>query len=309
MKIVFLDAATVGDLPNIQKLRKLGDYIPYDYTTLEQRQKRIEDAEVIITNKVLIDEEIIASAPNLKLICVAATGTNNVDINCAEKHNIEVKNVAGYSTDSVVQMTFSILFELLSHTSHYNNYIQSGEYSKSQSFTLITPSFNELKGKRIGVVGLGAIGEKVATIAKVFGAEVVYYSTSGVNYNEEFNRIELDELLTTCDIISIHSPLNEKTNNLFDYERLSKMKPTSFIINVGRGGIINETDLVRILNEDKICGAGIDVFTKEPMEISSPYLKVKNKQKLVATPHVAWASIESRMLLIDKIVENIKSSF
>lgn len=308
MKIIFLDAATVGALPNIQKFKELGEYISYDYTTKEQVIERIGDATVVITNKVVIDQDVINSAPNLKLICVAATGTNNVDLHCAEKNNITVKNVAGYSTDSVVQITYSLLFELISHTSHFNNYIQSGEYSTSPSFTSINPAFNELKGKCFGIVGLGAIGRKVAIIAQAFGANVVYYSTSGKNATNDYKRVELDELLSNCDVISIHAPMNEKTNNLFDYKKLSKMKHSAFIINVGRGGIINETDLITILNEDKIAGAGIDVFTVEPMVESSPYLTLKNKNKLVATPHIAWASVEARTLLIDKIIENIKTS-
>lgn len=305
MKIVFLDAATVGDLQNIQKFKDLGEYISYDYTTKEQRIERIADAEVVITNKVVIDEEVIISSPNLKLICVAATGTNNIDIKCAEKHNISVKNVAGYSTDSVVQITFSLLMELLSHTSYFNNYVQSGCYSKSQSFTLISPSFNELKGKRYGIVGLGNIGRKVAKIAEAFEAEVVYYSTSGANSTSDYKQVDMQELLSTCDIISIHAPLNDKTANLFDYEKLCQMKKSAFIINVGRGGIINELDLVKALDENKIAGAGVDVFTTEPMAKDSPFMSLKNRDKLVATPHIAWASVEARTRLVDMIVENI----
>lgn len=307
MKIVFLDAATVGELTNIQKFKELGEYTSYDYTTKEQRIQRIGDAEIVITNKVVIDEEVISSSPNLKLICVAATGTNNIDLKCAEKHNIAVKNVAGYSTDSVVQITFSLLMELLSHTSHFNEYVQSGCYSKSQSFTLVTPSFNELKGKRYGIVGLGNIGRKVAKIAEAFEAEVVYYSTSGANSTTDYKQVDMQELLATCDIISIHAPLNEKTSNLFDYEKLSKMKSSAFIINVGRGGIINEADLVRVLDENKIAGAGVDVFTVEPMAQDSPFMSLKNRDKLVASPHIAWASIEARTLLVDMIADNIRT--
>ncbi len=308
MKIVFLDAATVGNLPNTAQFSSLGQYIAYDYTSTQERLERVKDADVVITNKVIMDREIITSCPNLKLICVAATGTNNVDLKCAEENNIPVKNVAGYSTDSVVQITFSLLLELMSHTSLFNNYIQSGEYSQSPSFTLINPAYNELTGKRLGVVGLGTIGRKVAQIAQAFGCEVVYYSTSGKNSTNDFKRVDMEELLTTCDIISIHAPMNENTNNLFDYAKLSKMKPSALILNAGRGGIINEEDLVRILDEDKIAGAGLDVFTKEPMLKTSPFLTLKNKHKLVATPHIAWASVEARTRLVDKILENIKNT-
>lgn len=309
MNIVFLDAATIGELPNIQKLKDLGEYTSYDYTTKEQRAERVAGADVIITNKVIIDEEIISKAKTLKLICVAATGTNNIDLKCAERYNIPVKNVAGYSTDSVVQITFSLLLELISHTSYFNDYVQSGVYSASPSFTLITPSFNELKGKRYGIVGLGNIGRKVAKIAEAFEAEVVYYSTSGNNATNDYKQVDMQELLTSCDVISIHAPLNDKTLNLFDYEKLCKMKSNAFIINVGRGGIINEVDLVKVLDENRIAGAGVDVFTVEPMAADSPYMSLKNRNRLVATPHIAWASVEARTLLVDLIAENITNSF
>ncbi len=308
MKIVFLDQATVGNLPNIEKFKAFGQYQAYDYTSSEQTAQRVADADVVITNKVVIDKQIMENCPKLKLICVAATGTNNIDLEAAQRLNIPVKNVAGYSTNSVVQITFALLMELMCHTSTYNTFIQSGDYSKGQSFTLLTPQFWELSGKRFGIVGLGAIGGKVAQIAEAFGAEVVYYSTSGANNNAQYKRVEMQELLESCDVISIHAPLNDKTNNLFDYAKLSQMKQNALILNLGRGGIINEEDLVQILDEGKIAGAGIDVFTKEPMLVDSPYLKLINKGKLVATPHIAWASVEARTLLVDLIVENIKNS-
>ncbi len=308
MKIVFLDSATVGDLPNIEKFKTFGEYIAYDYTCKEDRIERIADADVVITNKVVIDEDVINSCPNLKLICVAATGTNNIDLKYAEKRGVLVKNVAGYSTDSVVQITYSILFELLSHTSYFNRYVQSGQYSCSPSFTLINPAFNELRNKKFGVVGLGAIGRKVATIAEAFGAKVVYYSTSGANSTNDYQRVEMDELLAECDIISIHAPLNENTNNLFDYDKFCKMKNTAYIINVGRGGIINENDLVKALDQNQIAGAGLDVFSVEPMLNDSSILQLNFKHKLVATPHIAWASVEARTLLVDKIIENIENT-
>ena len=308
MKIVFLDSATVGDLPNIEKFKTFGEYVAYDYTAKEDRLERIADAEIIITNKVVIDEQIMSSCPNLKLICVAATGTNNIDLKSAEKLGIKVKNVAGYSTDSVVQITFSILFELLSHTSYFNRYVQSGQYSCSPSFTLLNPAFYELKNKTFGIVGLGAIGRKVAAIAEAFGAKVVYYSTSGANSTNDYKRVEMDELLSESDIISIHAPLNENTNNLFDYDKLSKMKDTAYILNAGRGGIINEGDLMKALDQNKIAGAGLDVLTAEPMLNDSPILNLNFKHKLVATPHIAWASVEARTLLVDKIVENIENT-
>ena len=306
-KIVFLDEATVGKISSLELIKELGSYSSYDYTGSEDTLSRVQGFEVVITNKVLISREIMQNSPDLKLICVAATGMNNVDLDAAKELNIEVRNVAGYSTDSVVQLTYSLLFELMSHTSHFSNYIHSGDYSKSPSFTAITPSFSELSGKRYGIIGLGNIGKRVAQVASAFGAEVVYYSTSGKNNNGDYTQLELDELLRTSDVISIHSPLNDKTRGLINESKLNLMKESAFIINVGRGGIIVEKDLAEAINACKIAGAGLDVFTAEPMIAENPLLSVKDSSRLVMTPHIAWASIEARERLLTKIAENIKN--
>lgn len=305
MNIVFLDQGTIGGLDNIKKFNSFGNYISYENTPSELVEQRIGDCDIAISNKVFIGREVMLKCKNLKLICVAATGMNNIDIPAAKELGITVMNVAGYSTESVVQITYSLIFELISHTSHFNNFVQSGDYSHSLSFTSINPPFYELSGKTVGVVGLGTIGCRVAEIAKCFGANVIYYSTSGKNCNCTYKQVSMDELLKQSDIISIHAPLNDQTKNLFDYNSLSKMKSSAFIINLGRGGIINEEDLVKALNEKKIAGAGIDVFTKEPMNIDSPYLKLKEKKSLVATPHIGWASVEARTRLVDMLVDNI----
>lgn len=307
MEIVFLDEATVGKISSLELIKKLGSYKGYDYTTKEETLSRIKNAEVVITNKVVISGEIMANSPALKLICVAATGMNNIDLKATEERKITVKNVAGYSTDSVVQLTFSLLFELMSHTSQFNGYIHSGEYSKSQSFTSIVPPYSELSGKQYGIIGLGNIGKRVAEVARAFGAEVVYYSTSGKNSNDEYDQLPLDDLLRTSDVISIHSPLNDATRNLIDKRCLNLMKKSAYIINVGRGGIVVESDLADVLNQNGIAGAGLDVFTVEPMIESNPLLTVKDKSRLVMTPHIAWASIEARERLLYNIAENIKN--
>ena len=306
-KIVFLDEATVGKISSLELIKELGSYSSYDYTGSEDTLSRVQGFEVVITNKVVISREIMQNSPDLKLICVAATGMNNVDLDAAKELNIEVRNVAGYSTDSVVQLTYSLLFELMSHTSYFSNYIHSGDYSKSPSFTAITPSFSELSGKRYGIIGLGNIGKRVAQVASAFGAEVVYYSTSGKNNNGDYTQLELDELLRTSDVISIHSPLNDETRGLINESKLNLMKESAFIINVGRGGIIVEKDLAEAINACKIAGAGLDVFTAEPMIAENPLLSVKDSSRLVMTPHIAWASIEARERLLTKIAENIKN--
>lgn len=305
MKIVFLDEATVGCVKSLDEIKALGEYEAYDFTSPSEALARMTGAEIVITNKVVLTREIIANSPSLKLICVAATGTNNVDLEAAAELGVAVKNVAGYSTESVVQMTYSLLFELLSHTSSFNNYIHSGEYSASPSFTSVTPPYNELASLRYGVIGLGAIGRRVAAVAEAFGASVCYCSTSGVKREEQFKEVSLDELLSTSDIISIHAPLNDKTKGLIDLNAFSKMKPTALLINVGRGGIVVEQDLVKALNEGLIAGAGLDVFTTEPLPKTNALLTFTDKTRLVMSPHIAWASVEARERLVHLVAKNI----
>lgn len=307
MNIVFLDEATVGNIRTLDLIKKLGNYSSYDYTAKELTLERIVGAEIVITNKVVIGREIIAKSPSLRLICVAATGMNNIDLEAAKEYGISVKNVAGYSTDSVVQITFSLLFELMSHTSHFNEYVHSGAYSNSPSFTSVSPAYSELSGKRYGIIGLGQIGTRVAEVATAFGAEVAYYSTSGKNSNDNYLQLNLAELMRTSDVISIHSPLNDATRGLVDRAALNLMKKSAYIINVGRGGIIVERDLADILKSGIIAGAGLDVFTVEPMLSENPLMEVKDPSRLVMTPHIAWASIEARERLVYNIAENIKN--
>lgn len=304
MKIVFLDAATLGDT-NLQKLEKLGDFVKFDTTKPEQTLQRLQNVDVVITNKVLITKDIIEKT-NLKLICVAATGTNNVDIKAALDKNIPVKNVAGYSTNSVVTQTFATLLTLLSNVNFYNDYSQSPfGWVKSEIFTNVDRPILELANKKFGVIGLGNIGYKIAKIAKAFDYDVCYYSTSGKNNNKEFKSVSLDELLTNCDIVSVHCALNEKTNNLITKNELKKLKSGAVIMNFGRGGIINENDLAKALDEQNI-KVGLDVLSSEPIKPNSPFLSVKNKQNLIITPHTAWTSVEARKILVDKICQNIE---
>ena len=308
MKIVFLDADTIGSDISLSPIANLGEFTTYPFTKPDEVFDRIKDADVIITNKVIIGKEQVDAAPKLKLICVAATGTNNVDIPYANSKGIPVKNAIGYSTESVVQITFAMVLTMVCKMSYFDNAVKSGNYSKGPSFTDVSKCFFELKGKKYGVIGLGNIGSKVARIAQAFGMEVVYYSTSGTAHSNEFKNVSLEELMQTCDVISVHAPLNERTNNLITYNYLKLMKPTAYIFNLGRGGIINEADIVQALNENLLAGAGIDVFCKEPLPLDSPYLNVNDPDKILLTPHIGWASKEARACLIDKIAENIKNN-
>ena len=305
MKIVLLDALTFGET-DLSGFDSLGEVEVFQTTSAAQVQERITSCDVVVTNKVVITNTHMQNTPTLKLICVAATGMNNVDLNAAKERNIEVKNVAGYSTDSVIQHTFSMLFYLLGHSRYYDEYVKSGEYSRSPIFTDVSHPYSEIKGKRWGMIGLGAIGRNVATIANAFGAEVCYFSTSGRNSTDDFERVELDELLKSCDIISIHAPLNEKTKNLLDYEQLLMCKTGATVLNLGRGGIINEEAVAKIIDEKNL-SFGLDVLTAEPMQENHPLLSVKNVDNLYITPHIAWASVEARDKLIASVIENITS--
>ncbi|RLA71776.1 MAG: D-2-hydroxyacid dehydrogenase [Epsilonproteobacteria bacterium] len=305
MKIVLLDALTFGET-DLSTFDSLGEVKVFQTTTLEQVEERITNADVIVTNKVVITDAHMAQTPNLKLICVAATGMNNVDLEAAKSRSVEVKNVAGYSTDSVIQHTFSMLFYLMGHSRYYDEYVKDGSYAKSPIFTDVSKPFFEIKGKKWGIIGLGSIGQGVAKIAEAFGGEVCYYSTSGKNHSQPYTRLKLDELLGSCDIITIHAPLNEQTSNLLDYEQLLTCKNGAMVLNLGRGGIINEKAISRIVDEKNIY-FGLDVLTSEPIRADHPLLSVKNRDNLYITPHIAWTSVEARDTLIASVVENIKS--
>ncbi len=305
LKMVFLDAATLGEDVDLVPLKKFGTLTCYDKTLPEERIPRISGHEVVITNKVVIDKEVMDACPSLKLVCIAATGMNNVDLEYASQKDIEVKNVTGYSTESVAQSTFAMLLYLLHKMPYFNDYVKSGKYAKSDLFTHHGRSFWELKNKVFGIIGIGAIGSRVADLAATFGSWIIYYSTSGKNIHPIYKRVKFEELLKESDIISIHCPLNENTENLIGMKELKMMKKHAILINAGRGGIVNEVALADALNNNLIAAAGIDVLTKEPIAKDSPLLGVKDKEKLLITPHIAWISQESRKMLIQGIAYNI----
>lgn len=306
MNIVFLDADTLGEIEGIHKLEKFGTLVRYPFTNENEIPDRVSNADVIISNKVLIDKAAIDNAPNLKLICIAATGTNNVDLDYAAQKNIPVKNVVGYSTRSVAQFTFSSLFYLIHQSRYYDEYVKSGRYCKSKIFTHIHHDFWQLAGKTFGIIGLGNIGREVAKIAVAFGADIIYYSTSNVNREPKYKRVDLDELLRKSDVVSIHAPLNEKTRDLIGISELLKMQKHAILVNMGRGGIINEADLAHAIDENLIGGAALDVLENEPVRKDNPLLGVQNKEKLFISPHIAWSSIEARTTLIDVLCDHLE---
>lgn len=307
MNIVFLDAKTVGTPPNLDKLNELGSMTLYPVTKPNETEERIKNADIIITNKVVLNEDLISKyAGQLKMIVIAATGMNNVDLEAAEKHGIPVKNVTGYATHSVAQSTFAMLFRLMQDLDYFDVFIKNGDYAESEIFTNTDIVFHELKGKRFGIIGLGTIGQKVAEIAQAFGAEVVYHSTSGRNTDQPFELLSLDELLKTSDVVSIHAPLNENTENLIGYDQIKKMKESAILINTGRGRIVNEADLAKAIDEKRIAGAALDVFENEPMEKDNSLLQVENSERLLLTPHITWSSVEARTELIEGVYANIR---
>ena len=308
MKIVFLDAATMGDV-SFEPFEQLGEFISYATSTPTEARERVKDADVVMINKVIVNQELIDAAPSLKLICVAATGVNNIDVDYAASKGIPVRNVAGYSTDSVAQSTFMHILSLAGGAPYFDNSVKSGSYSRSGMFT--DPNWNwwELAGKTIGIIGLGNIGKKVARIAEAFGMKVCYYSTSGTGHCKDYPCLTLEELLKVSDVVSVHAPLNERTLNLLGAKEFAMMKPTAIIVNAGRGAIIVEADLADAVDNGVIAGAGIDVFVQEPIPEDHPYLKMKHPERMRLTPHVAWASVEARRRLVSMMADNVRKGW
>ena len=304
MKIVFLDAATMGDI-SFEAIEQYGDLVCYGTSTAEEALERVADCEVLIINKVLVTPELIDAAPDLKLICESATGINNIDVEYAASKGIPVRNAVGYSTTSVAQSTFMHILSLLGNGPHYDECVKSGRYSAMNIFTDPSVCWTELEGRRMGIIGMGNIGKRVAKIAEAFGMEVCYYSTSGTGHCTEYPSLSLEELLRTSDVVSIHAPLNERTAGLIGKNELEMMKETALIVNMGRGGIVDEAALAEAINEGKIAGAALDVFVKEPTPADNPLLHVKYPERLRLAPHVAWASEEARRRLVQQVADNI----
>lgn len=306
MKLVFLDTKTIGEDIDLSAYDALGEVVKYGFSTLEEIPERVKDADVLIVNKIAINEQTIGTAKNLKLVCVTATGTNNLDKEYLKKRGIAWRNVAGYSTESVTQHTFALLFYLLEKIRYYDDYVKDEKYINDTVFTHFAEHFNEVNGKTWGIIGLGTIGRRVADIAKAFGAHVIYYSASGSPAQEGYEQVDFETLLATSDIVSVHAPLNEYTKDLMDGEAFAKMKKTAIFLNLGRGPIVVEQDLYEALETGEIAAAGLDVLCEEPMSETNPLAKIKDSKKLIITPHIAWASVEARNRLMQIIAGQIR---
>ena len=302
MKIVFLDAKSIGEDIDLSGFDALGEVVKYDFTTDEEVPERAADADIIIVNKVNINEKTIGGAEHVKMVCVTATGTNNLDKEYLESRKIIWHNVAGYSTESVTQHTFAMAFYLLEKLRYYDDYVKDEKYIDDTVFTHFANRFFELSGKTWGIIGLGNIGRRVAGIAKSFGCRVIYYSTSGKNHNKEYEEVDFDTLLAESDILSVHAPLDENTQNLMDKDAFEKMKNTAIFLNLGRGPIVVEADLADALEQGRIAAAGLDVLCIEPMSPDNPLRRIKDSDKLLITPHIGWASVEARTRLMQTIL-------
>ena len=304
MKIIFFDALTMGDT-SLDAIAAQGDFTSYPYSSREEALSRAADCDVAIVNKIVVDEEFLAHAPKLKLVCEAGTGINNIDVDACSKRGIPVRNVAAYSTDSVAQTTIMHILNLVGHAFYQDNYVRSGEYSRGHIHTNPKNPFMELTGKPLGVIGMGAIGQRVAKIALAFGMDVIYYSTSGTSHCHDYPSVPLEELLRRSDVVTIHAPYNERTAGLVGDKELAMMKPTAVLVNTGRGGIAREDALARAIDNGTIAGVGLDVYEKEPLPLDSPLLHTKYPDRITFTPHVAWVSHEALRRLADAMAENI----
>ncbi|HAQ51853.1 MAG TPA: D-2-hydroxyacid dehydrogenase [Lachnospiraceae bacterium] len=307
MNIVILERSSVGDDVSVDLLNRFGEVTVYNTTPVHMIGERIKDADIVIANKSPLNEETLRDASNVRLICEFATGYDNIDLSYCKKRGIGVRNVKGYSTDAVVQHTFGLCLYIFEKLNYYDNYVKSGAYARQDSFSHYDMNFSELSSKTWGIIGMGAIGSKVADIASAFGCNVVRYSLSDKPSDSTYKALPFDEFLHECDIISIHCPLNDNTRGLFDYSAFSKMKRDAILINVARGGIVVDADLYRALNENLIYGAGLDVTSTEPMTEDNPLSNYKDSNRLIITPHMAWASNEARARVVEETALNIEA--
>jgi len=305
---VFLDAATMGQDIDLELLNALPlDWISYPYTSPNEVLERSNNAQVIITNKVKLDASVLSQLPALKLICVAATGMDNIDLVAAESHGVTVKNAKNYAGNSVAQLVISLMLELVNNTSKYSQRVQQGYWSKSKSFCLLDFPISELTNKTLGLIGYGTLAKSVEKIAAAFDMKVIISDHKDANTVRE-GRVSFDEVLKTSDVISIHCPLTAKTTNLISAPELNLMKSNAVIINTARGGIINEADLIEALQQNKILGAAVDVLTVEPPTADHLMLNTP-LDNLIITPHIAWASVEARQRLLQQVCDNITEHF
>ena len=306
MKIVVLDAITLGEDLDISKALQYGEMTVYDNTNPEDVAYRINEADVIFVNKVRLNEENLKDAKNLKLICEAATGYDNIDTAYCKRANIAVCNVPGYSVHSVAQVTVSMVLYLANHLPRYTGYTKSGEYSSGKGANILKPVFSELYGKTWGIVGYGAIGKKVAEVARAFGCNILAYKRTPV---DDVKCCDIDYLMENSDIISVHIPLSDATRGLISQERISRMKKSAILVNTARGLVTDEKALCTAVKEGKIAGFGTDVYSSEPFPKESPFYEIKDLDNVCLTPHMAWGAKEARERCFNEMLINMQAFF
>ena len=307
MKLVILERNSVGTDVDVSCFEKFGEVTCYPNTVAANTSERVKDADIILANKAPLNESTLKDAPNVKLICLLATGFDNVDMAYCKSRSIKVTNVVNYCTSTVAQHTLLLALALSEKIAFYDDYVKSGAYSAQDRFSNFDRTFYDLEGKTWGIIGMGTIGRRVAGLAQAFGCRVIFYSASGKSTCTDYERVEFDTLLQESDILSLHCPLSDRTRGLINKDALSKMKETAILVNVARGPVVDTRALCDALVTDRIAGAGLDVLEQEPMAKDNPLARIKDSSKLIITPHMAWASLESRTRLVDEVVKNIEA--
>mgnify|MGYP001076479990 CR=1 FL=1 len=307
MNIVILERDSLGSDIDVSCYEKFGNVTIYGNTVERQVAERVKDAEIIMGNKAPMNEQTLRDAARVKLICLFSTGYDCVDLAYCKSRGIRVANVVDYCTDAVCQHTFAMLFYLLEHLRHYDEYVKSGAYGAQERFSNFDLPFTELQGKTWGIVGMGHIGRKVASVAQAFGCRILFYSASGKSTCTEYERVDLDTLLAASDFLSLHCPLSDRTRGLIDKDALVKMKRTAILLNVARGPVIDNSDLYWALQNAEIAAAGLDVLEKEPITSDNLLGRIQDSNKLLITPHLAWATIEARTRIVEEVYRNVEA--
>ena len=306
MKIVFLDAATIGDDLTYEIFEEIGEVVVYPTTSENEFEDHVQGADVAVINKLKLNASNLPLAPDLKLICLAATGFDNVDLQYCRKAGIGVCNVVGYSTQSVAQLTLSMALSLYTNLEQYTSFVRSGEYTKGGLANRLTPVYHEIAGRTWGIVGYGNIGRQVARVAEAMGCHVLAYKRNPV---KDVACVDFDTICQKSDILSLHVPLNNETRNLLDKEHIAMLKKDAVVINVARGAVADEEELANAILEERIGGLGVDVYSKEPFDTEHPFNKIKHLPNVLLTPHMAWGGYETRVRLLKEIKENIISFY
>lgn len=302
MKITLLDAATLGYDMDFDKLGRFGELEVYQTTPSDKIEERISNSDIVIVNKVRLDGAVLKNARRVRLICEAATGYDNIDIEWCAAHGIAVSNVVGYSSDSVAQITVATVLSLVSHLNEYSNFVSDGSYSRSGVATRISPTYREISGAVWGIVGYGNIGRRVAEVAKALGCQVIVCKNTPV---EGIECVDINELCKRSDIITLHTPLNDSTRGLIGREQIGLMKKTAIVVNESRGAVVDEEALAEAVKDGRIAGLGSDVYSVEPFSESHPYYEIKDRENVCFTPHMAWGAYEARERCLNEISKNI----